>query len=243
MTVSAGAEPDTTLIRVQLLLAARGGCRTELAERAVAASVVAVGAVAAVAQINALTLVEIDDDPFPAANPLCRPSDVVIELEAPSSVGADALLERVGSALDPLRELVHCDLSGALVGAPQYIIPCDVSPIRYLYLMRRKAGTGRADYLDYYFHHHSRFGFVTPGIVGYTQFHVDPDASATAAHRLGVGTHAVDSVSELHFTSLDGFFAGVADGRLGAEAGADEERFVDRANSVSFCTTTRVPGP
>ena len=116
-----------------------------------------------------------------------------------------------------------------------------VPALRYLYLMRRKAGTDTDAYVDYYFHHHSRFGFVTPGIAGYTQFHVDGTASSAAARELGFGTHAVDSVSELHFHGLDAFFAGVADGRLGAEALADEELFVDRDNSVSFCTRTVLP--
>ena len=106
--------------------------------------------------------------------------------------------------------------------------------------MRRRAHTTRAAYLDYYFNHHARFGFATPNISGYTQLHVDPDASAAAARRVGVGSTVVDSVSELHMESLPAFFEGVADGRLGAEAMADEERFVDRANSVSFCTVSEV---
>jgi hypothetical protein len=45
-------------------------------------------------------------------------------------------------------------------------------------------------------------------------------------------------VSELYLDSLEEFFDKIADGKLGAEAAADEETFVDRPNSVSFCTTT-----
>jgi len=58
-----------------------------------------------------------------------------------------------------------------------------------------------------------------------------------------VGPMAVDSVSELHLDSLATFFAGIGDGRLGAEAAADETRFVDRDNSVSFCTASEVVTP
>jgi len=130
-----------------------------------------------------------------------------------------------------------------LVGAAQEIIPCDPTALRYCYFMRRKAHTTRDAYLDYYFHHHSRFGFVTPNIAGYTQFHVDPDLSVTAARRLGLGSTVCDSVSELHLDSLEAFYAGIGDGRLGQEAAADEARFVDRDNSVSICTTSRIVVP
>ena len=73
------------------------------------------------------------------------------------------------------------------------------------------------------------------------QFHIDADASRAAAQRLGVGTCTADSVSELYFAEgLDEFYAGIGDGSLAVEAGTDEERFVDRANSVSFCTNSHV---
>jgi EthD domain len=184
-----------------------------------------------------IALVEMADDPFPPANPRARPFEAVLELQAP---GEAPLVRWAAPAVDALRDLVHPDLSAAIVGEPQEIIPCSPAPLRYLYTMRRKAGTTHAEYLDYYLHHHARFGPRTPGIVGYTQFHCDPAVSAAAAAELGLGIHAIDSVSELHFEALDEFFTGVADGRLGAEAAADEERFVDRANSVSFCTVTHV---
>jgi hypothetical protein len=225
-----------TPVRLQLLLAARGGCREQLGAAIVEAAARARSTAGEAARV--LALVELPDDPFPPANPLCRPYEAVFEVEAS---GPDALVACAAPVADALSDLVHLDLSGALVGEPHHIIPCPPAPLRYLYLMRRRSGTTHEEYLDYYFHHHSRFGHRTPGIVGYTQFHCDPAASAEAARQLGVGLHAVDSVSELHFDGLDAFFAGVADGRLGQEAGEDEERFVDRANSVSFCTATQAP--
>ncbi len=212
-------------MRLQLLLAARGGCREALGERLLD-----------VAPKGAPVLLELADDPFPAANPLCRPYEAVLELEGEDGEDGRALVRRAVPLVSRVGDLVHRDLSGVLVGTPQPIIPCAPSPLRYLYLMRRKAGTTHEEYLDYYFRHHSRFGHRTPGIVGYTQFHCEPTASAAAARELGVGVYDVDSVSELHFDALDAFFAGIADGRLGMEAAEDEERFVDRANSVSFCT-------
>jgi len=232
--------PDRSVVRVAVLLAARGGCRAELA----AAGREAAGAAARTLgdRARVMVLVGIDDDPFPAANPLCRPFDLVLEAQAGAGAGPEPLLDAIGDLGGRLGDIAHLDLSGCLVGAPQELIPCPPTPLRYLYLMRRRAHTTRAAYLDYYLQHHSRFGFATPNISGYTQLHVDPVASAIAAHRLGVGSTVVDSVSELHIESLPAFFAGVADGRLGAEAAADEERFVDRDNSVSFCTASELVG-
>jgi len=238
MPVPPDARPDLSTLRLQTLLAARGGCRGALAD-----SVTGIAAEAARRlgrDVRAIVLTELDEDPFPRANPLCRPYDAVLELQADASVGADALLAALGGIGSRLSELIHVDLSGALLGAPQEIISCEPTPLRYLYLMRRRAHTTREAYLDYYFHRHSRFGFATPNVAGYTQFHVDPRASALAAARLGLGSTLVDSVSELHLDSLEAFLAGIHDGRLGIEAVADEERFVDRENSVSFCTATQV---
>ncbi len=239
MTVAQDAVPDTALLRVQVLLAARGGCRGEIAETA--ASVAGDAAADLGSRARVVLLTEIDDDPFPAANPLCRPFDVVLEVQADQEVGLGAMVAALRGIGPRVREQAHLDLSGVLVGSPQEIIPCETTPLRYQYFMRRKAHTTHDEYVDYYFHQHSRFGFRTPNIAGYTQFHVDPELSATAAWHLGVGSTACDSVSELHLDSLESFFAGaMSDERLGVEAAADEEKFVDRANSVSICSVSRV---
>lgn len=241
MMVPPEAVPDTSRVRVQALLAARGGCRGELAE--IAGEVAHEAARTLGERARVVLLTEIDDDPFPAANPLCRPFDVVIELEADADVHLGTLAGALGGLGERIDDHAHRDLSGVLVGAPQAIIPCDPTPLRYLYFMRRKAHTTRDAYLDYYFHQHSRFGFATPNIAGYTQLHVDPHLSAEAAQHLGLGSTVCDSVSELHLESLESFFAGIGDGRLGEEAAADEATFVDRQNSVSICTSSRVVTP
>jgi hypothetical protein len=240
MSVSPDAKPDAGVVRIQLLLAARGGCRSELFVEAETVAAEAAASLGPDARVVLLT--QIDDDPFPPANPLCRPFDAVIELQADADVGTERLAEAVEGVGMRLDDVIHRDLSGSLVGAPQAIIDCPPTSLRYLYLMRRKAHTTRESYLDYYFHRHSRFGFATPNIAGYTQFHVDADVSAIVSRSLGLGSTVVDSVSELHLESLESFFAGIGDGRLGVEAGADEALFVDRDNSVSFCTNSMVVG-
>jgi len=230
----------TGVQRVSLFLAARGGCRAALAEATL-------GLAPEVAEragpgVRTVVLVELDEDPFPASNPRMRPFEVVLELQAEGR-GADPLVGALDGVAARLGELAHADLSAAVVGAPLFVVPCELTPLRYQYLMRRKAGTSREAYLDHYVHHHSGYGRATPGIAGYTQVHADPDASAAAARRLGVGTWAADSVSELHLRSLEEFFAAVGTSTVAREAPADEERFVDRANSISACGTTHVVAP
>jgi hypothetical protein len=224
-------------MRAQLLLAARGGCTDALfarlddeGERAKKAA----------PDARVIGLTQLEGDQFPLANPLCRPYEAVLELQTAGDDDGDALVTALDGAAERLADVIHADLSGVLVGIPHEIIPTPPTPVRYLYLMRRKSTHTRAEYYDYYFHNHSRFGHRTPGIAGYTQFHVDDTRSRAAAAALGVGAWGADSVSELHLRSIDEFFAGLAtEPTLGDEAGADEERFVDRANSKSFTTATR----
>ena len=224
-------------MRVQLLFAARGGCTDALFARL---DDEGRRAKTAAGSARVIGLTQQADDQFPMANPLGRPFEAVLELQTPAADDGDALVAALAGTVDRLDDVIHRDLSGVLVGVPHEIIPTEPTPVRYLYLMRRKSTHSRAQYYDYYFKNHSRFGHRTPGIAGYTQFHVDDARSRAAAATLGVGTWGADSVSELHLNSTAEFFAGLATApTLGDEAGADEELFVDRTNSKSFTTDTR----
>lgn len=215
-------------MKLLLLLAGRGDAGDALTAAVVAEAdrLRTQGATAACA------MRQIPDDPFGLAVPGMRPFDASIDArfaDATSAAGAVAgLAERLG-------DLVHVDLSGAFFGVDHEIIPCEPTPLRYQYLMRRKIGTTHDAYLDYYFHRHSRFGHRTPGIEGYVQFHIDAAESQRCAAAAGVGLWAADSVSELHAADLATMLAGFGvDPNLAVEAAEDEARFVDRANSVMF---------
>lgn len=240
MPVDPDAVPATDVVRIQVVVAARGGCRAGVAE------VLAAVAERAVTTVDArvVVLTQLDDDPFPLAHPLARPYDAVLELQAPAGSDPVVVTDRLAATLagiaDALRPVAHRDLSGVLVGAPQEIVPTDLTPVRYQYFMRRRAGTTHAAYIDHYFHHHAQFGVVTPGIEGYTQFHVDPAATTVVANRLGLGAVGCDSVSELHLESVATFTTAIAESGFGMEAVVDEETFVDRANSVSITSASRV---
>lgn len=179
------------------------------------------------AELN--VMLRIKDDPFGKRTQI-RAAIELIDREATVASLANQL-----RGLDRrLEDLVHVDLSSLLVGEDVVFIACQKTPIRYQYLMRRNASFSHENYLKRYRDVHSRFGIETPGISGYTQFHVDPEASRRVAGSAGLGIWAVDSVSEFHLESVETFLAEVSQSSIGVEALADEEVFVDRANSYDF---------
>jgi hypothetical protein len=215
-------------MKVLLLFAARGGAGDELTTTIVAEA----QRLREHGATSVCAMRQIPDDPFGSAVPGMRPFDGSIDARFDS-------LEVAGAALDGLSERIapvaHLDLSGVLVGEDHVVIECDPTPVRYQYVMRRKIHTTHDAYLDHYIENHAKFGLRTPGIEGYVQFHVDAASSRALATIADLGLWAADSVSELHVASVATMLEGFATApTLGDEAGADEETFVDRANSVMF---------
>lgn len=179
------------------------------------------------------------EDPFARGGPPLRAFDATLELrcacDAPGDTFARAL-EGLGERGAPW---IHADLSAALVGRDHAFGEATGTPLLFQYFMRRRRDLDHAAYCDHYLNRHARFGRATPGVDGYVQFHVDPEASRAAAAAAGVGLWSADSVSELHLSDLPGFLASVARWELRAEASEDEERFIDRRNSVMW-TSERV---
>jgi hypothetical protein len=226
-------------VRLQMFLAARGGRKDAL--DAALPKYVAQLAELVPAGASVVALSQIPDDPFPASNPLLRPYEALLELEhlGGDLTAAAALLRAAREVVRELDDLVQLDLSTVVVGRPVLMAgePGDSVVARYVYLMRRKAGTSHDDYLEVY-EPHARFGQSIPGVSHYIQVHTDFDRSREAARVLRMGAWQVDSVTELYIRSLDELFApGEERERLVRESYADELRFVDRENSVQFCLT------
>jgi hypothetical protein len=214
-----------------LLFAARGGTGDVLDEAVVDEA----QRIVAVAGITAVAMRQVPDDPFGSAMPGMRTFDATIEVRGDD----DAVLRSAIAGVDDrLGAVIHADLSAALAGVDNVEIPCVPTPVRYQYVMRRKVDTTHEQYLDHYVNRHARFGHVTPGIEGYTQFHVDDSSSAAAAAAAGFGVWRADSVSELHLESVEKFLTGLATSNPADGAFEDEERFVDRRNSVMFTSAT-----
>jgi hypothetical protein len=151
--------------------------------------------------------------------------------EAASAADLTELLAGLG---DHVTDVADPARSTLLLGEDLVFVASDHAPLRYQYLMRRRADFDHAAYLARYRDIHAEFGLRTPGILGYSQFHVDQSASRAAAERAGLGVWEIDSVSQLDIASVEEFFAAVSKSSVPAEARADEERFVDRANSRDF---------
>lgn len=239
--------------RIQLHLVARGDRFVAVAERLDAWTdrLIASSALRGAGPARAIGLAHTPDDVFPAGYPGMRAFDAMLELELrDASAEVAPLVEAVAGIGAELDALVHVDLSCAIAGEPRTIMPLeggDPRPARYMYLMRRKAGTTHAGYVDYYFHHHKRFGFRAPHHQGYVQFHVDPTASEAAARSAGFGVHRIDSVSEFHLESLAAWLAVMAvnpdQEAVTVDSIADEELFMDRSASVAYvCDTVVVKG-
>ncbi|MFT5202672.1 MAG: hypothetical protein ACI9C1_002066 [Candidatus Aldehydirespiratoraceae bacterium] len=162
---------------------------------------------------------------------------------SPHAAAIEAPIDYLGELMvvaGGLAELIDAERSMAIVGADRVFIapPETASPVRYQYLMHRRDDFTHAEYLARYESIHSEFGLRTPNLAGYVQFHVDLEASAELATRTGCHAEPCDSMSELHLDSMEHFIEGViAHPEVGAEAQADEERFVARDRSFGFTHT------
>lgn len=148
------------------------------------------------------------------------------------------VIERCRRALAVLGPAVDRNASMAIAGGDIDFVarPATPTPCRLQYLMRRRHDFTHEAYLHRYREIHSQFGTRTPHIEAYVQHHVDLPLSAALGEATGLSDAACDSMSELHFRSVDYFLKGItAHPEVGDEAQGDEERFVDRAASFGFC--------
>ncbi len=180
----------------------------------------------------ALTAAATEGVTFLARDPACFMGDRSPQTAAVEASDPEQLVE-VAAAL---QSLLDPDQSMAIVGADHvFIEPPAPSPVRYQYLMHRRADFTHEQYLERYRTVHYEFGMRTPHISGYVQLHVDLGASAALADSTGLHAAPCDSMSELHIESVPHFVEGiVAHPEVGAEAQEDEERFVDREVSRGF---------
>lgn len=226
--------PETTPVpRLLLLFAARGG-RSEALASALPALAKRI-AVASGHSVRTIGLVRQQPDPIAASLGENRGFEAGLDLRLESGGEVDALIAATQGLADEISADAHVDLSYALAGSLHVLIQDNAAPIRYVFLMRRRADWTDADYIEHYTENHQKFGLRTSGIDGYSTHRIDPDASKRAATVSGFGNWGISSVSELYIQDMDEFFCEAMGSEVGNEAIADEERFVDRVNSVSCC--------
>jgi hypothetical protein len=232
--------------KLLLLLAARGGvAREDLVELLHAEGPLLATRLPEPGR-SALAMVRVEDDPFAVGGAPMRAFEATLELRCEAENATRAFAAAVDEFADRVSDRLHVDLSAALVGEDHVVLPCGPTPVRYQYVMRRRVDLSHARYADHYRNVHADFGRRTPGIEGYVQFHVDREASHAVAETAGLGLWDADSVSELHLASVKTFLDAISGWSEREAPIDDEENFVDRRNSVMFCSEAvalRLGGP
>ena len=185
--------------------------------------------------ISATVMVAHEDDPFRMAGnaTAARAFDASIEVELEAEDAHNQFEDlgrgfrsRFGAWIDPA-------LSVAQVGSKQIFRSCEPTPVRYQYCMKRRDDLTTEAYLRHYAEVHSKFGLMMEGIEGYTQIHLEPEATARVMDLSGLTFRHFSSVSVLHLASVAEFLEGA---RANSASGfaEDEEKFVDRAQSLMW---------
>jgi hypothetical protein len=218
--------------KLMILVAAREGT-TELALRLRKEAARLESAVEG-RNLRSAVLLRVADDPFAKQYPARRAYDAVLELVWDGAEVPANHVDIVDGSGDRLGDVIHADLSGALVGKLRPVAGEGEGPMRFLYLMRHKVGSSHARFTEHWEGPHAEFGRKTKGILGYEQFHVDPESSRVASRAAGLGVWNFDGVAELHLRTLQEFFDAAVGSTVGQAALEDEKLFVDGANSVGF---------
>ena len=185
----------------------------------------------------AVAMLSLEKDMFRTSIAPVRAYDATIELVI-DSTSAEPLMSLTEHWFNKVASpLVQTDLCAAVLGQDHIFVRADPSPIRFQYLMRRRHDFSHKDYSLRNRTGHSQFGKRMTCINSYVQFHCHPELSQQLAMGAGCGIWEIDSVAELHMDSVEDFAQGSAKTTVGQEAIADEEQFVDRLNSVMFCST------
>lgn len=215
-----------------LLLTAKPSMKRQLIEESTQLATVLLGRIPS-GNNNVNVMARIARDPFALTSKLPGP-DVTIELRADAEMAAFA--HAVTGAGDALPS-ASADPPGTvvLVGSDYLFRPCPSQAIRFQYLMRRRPDLTVEAFARHYGQIHSEFGYKTLGVKGYAQLHVEPLASAEAVRSSGLGTCTFDGVSQLYMPGLTKFLLASP---INAARGMikDENRFVDRDNSIMFAS-------
>ena len=185
--------------------------------------------------ISVTVMVAREEDPFcmagDASPARAFDASIEVELEAAEAQGQFEDLSRgFGSRFGAW---VEPSLSVAQVGLKKIFKPCDPTPVRYQYCMKRRDDLSAEAYLRHYAEVHSQFGLMMEGIQGYTQVHLEPQATARVMDLSGLSFRHFSSVSVLHLASVSDFLEGA---RANSASGfaEDEEKFVDRPQSLMW---------
>jgi len=118
--------------------------------------------------------------------------------------------------------------------------------IKVVYCLRRKVGMPFEEFSSYWHEKHAPLVKQFAGamnLIKYTQSHALSGSLGKAMAGTGKSSEAFDGVAELWYDSVDDFMAGAAtdEGRRAFEVlKSDEEKFIDRENSVMWLAEEKI---
>jgi len=185
--------------------------------------------------ISAIVMAAHENDPFRMAGDAspARAFDASIEVELEASDAHGQFEDLVRGFGSRFEAWIDPALSVAQVGSKKVFRSCAPTPVRYQYCMKKRDDLTTEAYLRHYAEVHSKFGLMMEGIQGYTQIHLEPEASARLMDLSGLAFRHFGSVSVLHLASVSDFLEGA---RANSASGfaEDEEKFVDRPQSLMW---------
>lgn len=159
--------------------------------------------------------------------------DLVLEIVFPVGCALKKLQSELHEALSSVLDLTDTEHSHVVLGYHRAFQESGPKPVRYHYLMVRRADYSRADYLDYYVHSHYQFGLATP-LADYYQNYLDHKGGRELVELFGINAMAADNISELRFDNVEDYLSSDVVREIAPAAEADEKLFVNRAVCQSF---------
>ena len=168
-------------------------------------------------------LVRLPDDPMRGHITDGRPTYEAI-LEIGPVPRPETLVESLRGASSALSDLADIGASAVIAGSTAVIKP-GTGDLQLSFIMSRRPDMTAAEFHRYWRYEHVRHAH-TDGMVGYHQFHGDPDLSDQLAAASGFDRCDVDGIAECYLDSVAGFTANSPTDR------GDRVNFADEAAEV-----------
>lgn len=159
------------------------------------------------------------------------PLEAMFEVSHRDGGRIDELVTAVEEVPGRLQEWADPKTSAVVVGTEHVIVAGD-EPFVLLYPLRRLPRLTHEEFTDYWLNTHADVARKVPDVQGYRQFHADPQTTAKAAQRLGVGLGDFDGVAEAYHSNLQTFNRIMSRPEVAEAAVADEKNFIDHDRSV-----------
>jgi hypothetical protein len=134
--------------------------------------------------------------------------------------------------------LVAQDSAGMAPRKPAQAVDAPGAMVKMVFMLKRRPGMSRADFIQYYESHHARLGEkYVPNAVRYVRRFLDPVPGPWSKP-----ADEFDVMTELWFANkqdADRAMAHLSEPKIHDEIAADEERLFDRARSQVYLITER----